>query len=385
MTRNLLRLLPLLAALARPPPADTVDARFPREPRHADSVFMRMFPELPPFAPQTDAARAAAARLGAKDGPLDARDDLSDPVRSITEPATFSPRNADNPAMTAGMTFFGQFLDHDITFDRRSPLHRQRRPGAHAQLPHRRLRPRQRVRRGAGALARALRHDGRRHQVPPRSDPRLARGVARRRACATTCRATCHGDALVGDSRNDENVILSQLHVALLRFHNAVVDRLRAQPEHAGATAAPAVRAGAAQRDLALPVVHRARVPAAHDRREVASSACWPRATATTAPSGAATPAGIRCCRSSSRSRPTASATRRSGRATGSTSVRTAGPPSSPSCSTTRSTRTATIPATCAAASARRAASSTGRPSSTSATATCGPTSASTPGSRRRC
>ena len=117
------RLLPLGVALLGPPAAaDTVDARFPREPRHDDSVFVRMFPGLPPFAPQTDAVRAAAVRLGAKDGPLDARDDLSDPVRSITEPAIFSPRNADNPAMTAGMTFFGQFLDHDVTFDRRSPL-----------------------------------------------------------------------------------------------------------------------------------------------------------------------------------------------------------------------------------------------------------------------
>ena len=70
------RLLPLWTALLGPPAgADTVDARFPREPRHDDSVFVRMFPGLPPFAPQTDAVRAAAARLGAKDGPLDARDE----------------------------------------------------------------------------------------------------------------------------------------------------------------------------------------------------------------------------------------------------------------------------------------------------------------------
>src|ERR1700676_4241031 len=32
--------------------------------------------------------------------------------------------------------------------------------------------------------------------------------------------------ALIGDSRNDENVILSQLHAAFLRFHNRVVDYL---------------------------------------------------------------------------------------------------------------------------------------------------------------
>jgi Animal haem peroxidase len=32
--------------------------------------------------------------------------------------------------------------------------------------------------------------------------------------------------ALIGDKRNDENIIVSQLHGAFLRFHNAVVDKL---------------------------------------------------------------------------------------------------------------------------------------------------------------
>jgi hypothetical protein len=30
--------------------------------------------------------------------------------------------NPNNPTHTAGTTFFGQFLDHDITFDASSPL-----------------------------------------------------------------------------------------------------------------------------------------------------------------------------------------------------------------------------------------------------------------------
>ena len=34
--------------------------------------------------------------------------------------------------------------------------------------------------------------------------------------------------AIVGDGRNDENLIVAQLHVAMLRFHNAVVDALPA-------------------------------------------------------------------------------------------------------------------------------------------------------------
>ena len=39
--------------------------------------------------------------------------------------------------------------------------------------------------------------------------------------------------AILGDSRNDEHVILAQLHTAFLRFHNAVVDHLRKDPASA--------------------------------------------------------------------------------------------------------------------------------------------------------
>ena len=40
------------------------------------------------------------------------------------------------------------------------------------------------------------------------------------------------GAALIGDGRNDENLVVAQLHVAFLRFHNAAVDWVRKnQPE----------------------------------------------------------------------------------------------------------------------------------------------------------
>ena len=41
------------------------------------------------------------------------------------------------------------------------------------------------------------------------------------------------GAALIGDGRNDENLIVAQFHVAFLRFHNATVDWVRANEEHA--------------------------------------------------------------------------------------------------------------------------------------------------------
>jgi hypothetical protein len=40
--------------------------------------------------------------------------------------------------------------------------------------------------------------------------------------------------AFIGDLRNDENLVIAQLHLAFLRFHNAVVDRIEANPRDFG-------------------------------------------------------------------------------------------------------------------------------------------------------
>jgi hypothetical protein len=59
--------------------------------------FGRLFPTLPPFAADTPLIRDALIELGAKGGPMDAGDDLSDPITLITDPAK-SVHNPDNPA-----------------------------------------------------------------------------------------------------------------------------------------------------------------------------------------------------------------------------------------------------------------------------------------------
>jgi hypothetical protein len=40
--------------------------------------------------------------------------------------------------------------------------------------------------------------------------------------------------AFIGDARNDENLIVAQFHLAVLRFHNAVVDQIKAHPRRFG-------------------------------------------------------------------------------------------------------------------------------------------------------
>ena len=64
-----------------------------------------------------------------------------------------------------------------------------------------------------------------------------AEDVSRNRASRFDLPRDSNNNAFLGDSRNDENVIISQLHVAFLRFHNAVIDRLRADPTYADLSA----------------------------------------------------------------------------------------------------------------------------------------------------
>src|SRR5262245_29066757 len=89
--------------------------------------FSRMF-DLPSFAEPTPRIQAALMELGAPGGLMDERDPLHEgPIRLITNPE-LSPRNRDNTAATAGLTFLGQFLDHDMTFDATSRLGEPTRP-----------------------------------------------------------------------------------------------------------------------------------------------------------------------------------------------------------------------------------------------------------------
>src|SRR6266850_4985930 len=88
---------------------------------HEDS-FGRIFPRLEPFAQPSAELRAALLDIGKPGGILDAKDNLAaGPVLLITDPA-LSVNNPNNPTQTAGTTFIGQFMDHDMTFDLTSVL-----------------------------------------------------------------------------------------------------------------------------------------------------------------------------------------------------------------------------------------------------------------------
>jgi hypothetical protein len=201
----------------------------PRSVFYDQGRFGRLFPTLPPFAEDTKPIRDALTELGAAGGPMDPGDDLSDPITLITDPAK-SVNNPDNPTITAGFTFLGQFLDHDMTFDPTSSLARRQDPEAirNFRIPALDLDSVY----GGGPVASPHLYDrtvdGGRTTLLTEEIPGSAAvsidGTVRHDLPRNSQRV-----ALVGDPRNDENLVVSQLHLAVVRFHNRVVADVKAE------------------------------------------------------------------------------------------------------------------------------------------------------------
>jgi hypothetical protein len=181
--------------------------------------FGRMF-HLPPFAAPTPAVKAALVRLGARGGPLDAHDNLAaGPIALILDPA-LNVGNPNNDAHTAGMTFVGQFLDHDMTFDTTSRLGRPTSPrrSPNARRPYFDLDSVY----GAG----------------PAGSPQLYEPADRAKFRVESggiyedLPRDPSGRAIIADPRNDETVVIAGLQAAMLLAHNRAVDLVRqAEPE----------------------------------------------------------------------------------------------------------------------------------------------------------
>ena len=145
---------------------------------------------------------------------MDADDPLEvGPVRLITEP-DLSPDNPDNLSHTAGLTFVGQFLDHDITRDAGSSL--GQRQG---------LRRSMNLRTARFDLD-SVYGDGPDEMPELYLDDDPIRFRVESGGLFEDLPRTSGGAAIIGDNRNDENLIIAGLQVAFLKFHNAVLDRV---------------------------------------------------------------------------------------------------------------------------------------------------------------
>jgi hypothetical protein len=144
-------------------------------------------------------------------------------------------------SIPAGYTYFGQFVDHDITFDVSSSLdvdtdantiNNMRSPTLDLDSLYGRgpgLDPFLYAFPGTGPSSAIKFHVGTNTNVGPGgpSGNGTASGmVAQTNFDVPRIPGTLTG--VIGDPRNDENLIVVQFHHAMLRFHNAVVDLLLA-------------------------------------------------------------------------------------------------------------------------------------------------------------
>lgn len=166
--------------------------------------FGRMFPQLHPFTPPNQSLK----ELG----------------EAMNETNLDSP-DGDNVDVPSGYTYLGQFIDHDITFDTTALQEVLVDP-----LAVRNFRtPRLDLDNLYGAGPRTQRYlyqvggsrdlflIGKTNSQPGLADPSIPTELPNDLPRASS------GLAIIGDPRNDENLIVAQTHLAFLKFHNKVV------------------------------------------------------------------------------------------------------------------------------------------------------------------
>jgi heme peroxidase len=169
-----------------------------------EGKFGRMFRALrPAFDPNDDSLESMFTDLGAEmtntfDGPKDGKDDEESGI-----PALY--------------TYLGQFIDHDITFDPASSLQKANDPDALIDFRTPAFDLDNVYGRGPDDQPYMYKADGMKFQL---GKVQLQGGNAN----AFDLTRGENGRALIGDPRNDENSIVSQLQGLFQRFHNRFVD-----------------------------------------------------------------------------------------------------------------------------------------------------------------
>ena len=134
------------------------------------------------------------------------------------------PDGEENLFVPAGFTYFGQFVDHDLTFDTTSSLD-PARPSEATNL---------RTPRfdldcvyGAGPADQPYMYVGEGRPGNELVKLRIGQTLdGKGKDDLVRVGDARTGRAVIGDKRNDENSIVSQIQLAMIKFHNAVVDKL---------------------------------------------------------------------------------------------------------------------------------------------------------------
>jgi hypothetical protein len=176
------------------PRGSDVVARFGRA---KEARFGTMFKKLTAFTPDDDLLVGLSEKMVEARGPAD----------------DIVPDGLDNPTMPAGFIYLGQFIDHDMTRDT-TPLGDQR-------LDPRGLTNFDTPRFDLGSV----------YGGGPAADPELYDPqrpgyllLSRNANGLEDLPRAGNGTAFVGDPRNDENLIISQMQMAFIKLHNHFMD-----------------------------------------------------------------------------------------------------------------------------------------------------------------
>jgi hypothetical protein len=181
----------------------------------SEDRFGRMFPGLKSFAQPSAALTAALVDVAKPGGMLDANDNLAAGPVALIADSELNVNNPNNSGHTAGATFMGQFMDHDMTFDLTSALGEATEPedSPNARTPGFDLDSVYGG--GPGKSPELYGHRGQSIKLKVESGG-LFEDLPRR----------SNNTAIIGDPRNDENIVIAGVHAAFLLFHNRAVDQL---------------------------------------------------------------------------------------------------------------------------------------------------------------
>ena len=173
-----------------------------------EGAFGRLFRTLPAakFGHADAESQANLLKLGA------AMVGSADPAKDGPDP--------EESGVPAAYTYFGQFIDHDLTFDPASSLQKQNDPDGMVDYRTPRFDLDNLYGRGPDDQPYLYQGDGVHFQLGDRLT-----GASQNAGASDLVRSPfAPNRALIGDPRNDENTIISQFQGLWHRFHNAVVD-----------------------------------------------------------------------------------------------------------------------------------------------------------------
>lgn len=156
-----------------------------------DQSFIRIFPGLPGFTTPT-------------------QQQIADLAQSMLDPNLDT---GDNPESTSGFTYFGQFLDHDLTLDNSPPPTSPEDPTE-----------------DDNGRTFALDLDSV-YGGGPTGSPQLYDAKGRFLLAEPNVNGVLDyvrqpdGTAIINESRNDENRIIAQIQLAMMKAHNKLIDQ----------------------------------------------------------------------------------------------------------------------------------------------------------------